>query len=206
MAGIRALHKQKWGFNLKTLESHRETEQRIVQSDKFSMTLYHIKECGIERGKAESRQPATASQLGNYGGLNWAEKMQGTRVPGYLEEQPKRRFLLEIREGRVASTGSEVSVSPSKKPPHAYMTANSPSTGFRGQAALDLQCLLSLALDSFYINIWSLLCIVPDIYFASGGVLGTQRSMIPDQPMSAFIGITSGDAGATRGKETVRLG
>lgn len=67
MVGIRALHKQKWGFNLKTLKSHRETEKGIAQSDKLSMTLYHIKECGIERGKAESRQPATASQLGNYG-------------------------------------------------------------------------------------------------------------------------------------------
>lgn len=75
---------------------------------------------------------------------------------------------MEIQEGREASSGSEASVSPSKKPSHAYLTTNSPSTGFRSQAALDLQCLLSLALDSFSINIWSLLCIVPDIYSTSG--------------------------------------
>lgn len=125
MAGIRVLPKQKWGFNLRTLESSRETEQGTVRSDKLLMTLYHIKEYGMERGKAESHQPATASQVGNYGSLNWSEKMQGTRVPEYLEEQPKRRFLLEIREGTVASTGSEASLSPSKKPPHTYLTANS---------------------------------------------------------------------------------
>lgn len=56
MAGIRALHKQKWGFNLKTLESSRETEQGTVHSDKLSMTLYHIKEYGIER---QGREPPT---------------------------------------------------------------------------------------------------------------------------------------------------
>lgn len=56
MAGIRALPKQKWGFNLKTVESSRDSEQGTVQSDKLSMTLYHIKERGIER---QGREPPT---------------------------------------------------------------------------------------------------------------------------------------------------
>lgn len=56
--GIRALHKQEVGVDLRTLESSQKTEQRTVQPDnKLSLILYHIKEYGIEK---RGREPSTS--------------------------------------------------------------------------------------------------------------------------------------------------
>lgn len=123
-------------------------------------------------------------------------------MPKCLEEQPRRRFLSRYkREGGVYRFLS-LFFSLQEASPRIHDCASSQCRVQSSLTALDPQCLLCLAFDRLYTNIWTLSYIAPNICCASNGVL---RSVIIGQPMSSSIGLTSGGGGATGGKETTGL-